>query len=420
MNDMDREIPRKKWKPKRDIPIGLGVLLFSILVFSIAFGDRSSKLNIQSERITISQVTQGPFQEYIPVIGTVIPIRTVYLDVVEGGRVNKIYLRAGTLVNAGEGILKLENTDLLLNSLNREADLAEQSNALRNTRLDMERYRLQMKSTLADLNYEIKSASRAFKQNQTLLEKNLISRENFEASKDNYEYLIQKRELTIESFKQDSIFRAIQINHLEGSLDRMQENLSLIKANLANLTVKAPISGQLTSMTPEIGESIAKGERIGQIDVLDGFKIRVPVDEHYISRINLGQQGKFDFNDKTYHVVIRKIFPEVIEGRFKVDMYFINETPNDIRRGQTLHIRLELGDLTEALLLARGGFYQQTGGQWIFVLTEDEKTAVKRPIKLGRQNSDYFEVLEGLVPYEQVITSSYDNFGKAEKLLLKE
>lgn len=417
---MDREIPRKKWKPKRDIPIGLGVLLFSILVFSIAFGDRSSKLNIQSERITISQVTQGPFQEYIPVIGTVIPIRTVYLDVVEGGRVNKIYLRAGTLVNAGEGILKLENTDLLLNSLNREADLAEQSNALRNTRLDMERYRLQMKSTLADLNYEIKSASRAFKQNQTLLEKNLISRENFEASKDNYEYLIQKRELTIESFKQDSIFRAIQINHLEGSLDRMQENLSLIKANLANLTVKAPISGQLTSMTPEIGESIAKGERIGQIDVLDGFKIRVPVDEHYISRINLGQQGKFDFNDKTYHVVIRKIFPEVIEGRFKVDMYFINETPNDIRRGQTLHIRLELGDLTEALLLARGGFYQQTGGQWIFVLTEDEKTAVKRPIKLGRQNSDYFEVLEGLVPYEQVITSSYDNFGKAEKLLLKE
>ncbi len=417
---MDRVLPKKRWNPKRDIPVGLGVLLFCTLVFSIALGDRSSKLNVQSERITLSEVTRGPFQEYIPVIGTVIPIRTVYLDVVEGGRINQIYLRAGTLVNAGEGILKLENTDLLLNSLNREADLAEQSNALRNTRLDMERYRLQMKSTLADLNYEIKSASRAFKQNQTLLEKNLISRENFEASKETFDYLIQKRELTIESFKQDSIFRAIQINHLEGSLDRMQENLSLIKANLDNLTVKAPISGMLTSMTPEIGESIAKGERIGQIDVLDGFKVRAPIDEHYISRINLGQEGKFEFNEKTYSVVIRKIYPEVLAGRFEVDMFFTGETPDDIRRGQTLHIRLELGDLTEALLLARGGFYQRTGGQWVFVLSEDEKTAVKRPVKLGRQNSNYFEVLEGLQPNEWVITSSYENYGKVEKLVLKE
>lgn len=417
---MDKQIPKKRWKPKRDIPIGLGVLLFSILIFSIAFGDRSSKLNVQSERITISEVEQGPFQEYIPVIGTVIPIRTVYLDVMEGGRVNTIYLEAGPFVKAGDSILKLENTNLLLNSLNREADLAEQSNALRNTRLDMERYRLQMKSNLAELNYQIKSGARTYRQNKTLLEKHLISQEDYEESKENYEYLIQKRELTIESYKQDSIFRAIQIDHLEGSLDRMQDNLNLIKENLANLTVKAPISGQLTSMTPEIGESIAKGERIGQIDVLDGFKVRVPIDEHYISRINLGQEGKFEFNNKTYHLVIRKIFPEVLEGRFSVDMFFVDETPEAIRRGQTLHIRLELGDLTEALLLARGGFYQQTGGQWVFVLSDDKKSAIKRAIKLGRQNSDYFEVLEGLKSNERVITSSYDNFGKVEKLVLKE
>ncbi len=416
---MDKIIQKKRWTVKRILTIA-GISIFAIIVLYQIFGaDHSMKLNVQNERITISTVEEGPFQEFIPVTGTVIPIRTVYLDAIEGGRVNIRYMEAGTLVNAEDAILKLENTDLLLNSLNREADLAEQSNALRNTRLEMERYRLQVKSSLEDLNYQIKSGKRNYEQNKLLLEKNLISKVEFEEARDNYEYLIRKKDLTIQSYKQDSLFRVIQIENLEGSLDRMQENIRLIKQNLDNLTVKAPITGQLTSLIPEIGESIAKGERIGQIDVLDGFKVRVEIDEHYISRINLNQEGEFEFNGQTYRLVIRKIFPEVIEGRFEVDMMFLDEEPEAIRRGQTLHIRLELGDLTSATLLSRGGFYQKTGGQWVFVVNASGDMAIKRAIRLGRQNTQVFEVLDGLEVGEQVITSSYDTYGDVEKLVLK-
>lgn len=416
---MDRKIEKKKWTLKKIWGFPILIMFILILIWQILLGDHGSKLNVRTDRITVATVSRGPFQEYIPVIGTIVPIKTVYLDAMEGGRVENIFLEAGTLVQADDAILKMKNTDLLLNILYREADLAEQTNALRSTRLEMERYRLSIQSALLELDYQITKQKRIYQRYKKLADKELISKQEFEEVGDEYDYLIKKRDLTIESFVQDSVFRVQQISNLEASLSRMHENLRLVKKNLENLTVRAPIGGQLTSLIPEVGESISRGERIGQIDVLDGFKVRVDVDEHYIARINPGQHGEFDFNEKTYQLVIKKVYPEVLDGRFEIDMEFVGDAPSGIRRGQTLHIRLELGDLSEAVLLARGGFYQKTGGQWVYVVDPSGNFAEKRKIKLGRQNPRDFEVLEGLEPGESVITSSYDMYRDIDKLILK-
>lgn len=416
---MDRKIEKKKWTLKKIASFSIAGLFIIIVIYNLLFGDHSSKLNVKTERITISNVQKGPFQEFIPVTGTVIPIKTIYLDAVEGGRVDTVYLEAGSFVKQKDKILKLENTNLLLNILYREADLAEQSNALRNTRLDMERNRLSLQSQIVELDYQIKKQKRIHKANTSLLEKNLISRQEYEEIRDDYEYMIQKRNLTLERYQQDSIYRKVQVQNLESSLGRMHTSLQLVKKNLENLVVKAPITGHLTSLNAEVGQSIDRGERIGQIDVLEGFKVRVSVDEHYIARINIGQQGTFTFTDQTYRMTIKKVYPEVIEGRFEVDMEFDEKEPEGIRRGQTLHIQLELGDLSEALLLARGGFYQKTGGQWVYIVDKSGTFATKRRIKLGRQNPQVFEVLEGLKSGEKVITSSYDSYGDIDKLVLK-
>jgi HlyD family secretion protein len=417
---MDRKIEKKKWTVKKILTIGGGGFFSLFIIWQILWGDHSSRLNVKNERITISTVTKGPFQEYIPVTGEVIPIKTVYLDAIEGGSVETVFLEAGSLIKEGDAILKLQNTDLLLNILYREADLAEQSNALRNTRLEMERRRLDLRSQLAELNFQIKQQKRVYEQSEKLFENSLISKKEFEDARDQYDYLREKQKLTIESHKQDSIFREIQIQNLESSLDRMKDNLQLIKQKLENLTIRAPISGQLTSLIPEIGESMAQGERIGQIDVLEGFKVRVDIDEHYISRINVDQGGEFELKDTTYCLLIKKIYPEVHDGRFTVNMEFVSRLAEGIRRGQTLHIRLELGDLSEATLLPRGGFYQTTGGQWVYLVDPSGEYAVKQEIKLGRQNPQVFEVLEGLQFGDKVITSSYDTYGSMDKLILEE
>ncbi len=416
---MDRIIEKKKWPPKK-IAIFAGLaLVFFMLVYTFLFGDNSSKLNVESERVTISTVSKGPFQEFIPVTGSVVPIKTVYLDAVEGGRVETRFIEEGSLVAKGDPILKLDNTNLQLDIMYREAELFQQINNLRNTRLEMERTRLDLQGQLLDLNYQIQKQNRLYKRSQELHQKNLISDEEFEQARDEYNYLVQHRALTLESHKQDSLFRQTQIKQLETSVNRMQANLEIVKQKLDNLVIKAPITGQLTSLTAEIGESKSPGERLGQIDVLDSFKVRVDVDEFYIARVEVGKKGAFDFAGKTYHLVIRKIYPEVSNGRFGVDMYFDGDVPQGIRRGQTLHIRLALGDLSEAVLLARGGFYQKTGGQWVYKVNKSGDYATKTAIKLGRQNPNYFEVLEGLTPGDKVITSSYDTFGDNDKLVLK-
>lgn len=416
---MDRKIEKKKWPPKKIAIYAISTVVVFLFVYTLIFGDSSSKLNVQTERLTISTVSIGPFQEFIPVTGNVVPIKTVYLDAVEGGRVETKFIEEGALVSTGDEILKLDNTNLHLDIMYREAELYQQINNLRNTRLEMEKTRLSLKGQLVELEYEIAQQNRLFDRSKEMYNKNLISKQEFEQVRDRYYYLLESKKLTLESHKQDSVFREVQISQLEASVQRMQANLEIVKTKLENLIIKAPITGQLTSLDAEIGESKSPGERLGQIDVLDSFKVRVDVDEFYIARIEIGKTGSFDFAGKTYQVEIRKIYPEVQNGRFAVDMYFSEDVPQGIRRGQTLHIRLALGDLSEATLLARGGFYQKTGGQWVFVIDKSDNYAIKRDIKIGRQNPQYFEVLDGLKPGEKVITSSYETFGDNEKLVLK-
>lgn len=416
---MDRKIEKKRWTPKKIAQISLLGLVIVVAGYSFILGDRSSKLNVDLERVSISTVRWGQFQEFIPVTGAIIPIKTIYLDAPEGGRVDSIYIEAGSYVNKGDRILKLVNTNLLLDIMYREAELFQQSNNLRNTRLAIEKNRLALRAQLMELDYQVKDMKRIYERDATLVEKELIAPHKFEEGRDKYEYLVNKRDLTLESHNQDSIFREIQIKQLESSLKRMQVNLEIVKRNMENLVIKAPVKGQLTSLNAELGESKGRGQRLGQIDVLDGFKVRINIDEHYITRINIGQEGEFTLAGKDYGLIIQKVYPEVINGRFQVDMIFQGEEPEGIRRGQTLRIRLELGDLSEAILLARGGFFQRTGGQWVYVLDNNEEFAIKREIRLGRQNPDVFEVIEGLEPGEQVITSSYDNYGDIDKLILK-
>ncbi|NUM79318.1 HlyD family efflux transporter periplasmic adaptor subunit [bacterium] len=417
---MDRKIEKKNWPPKKIAIFAGGGLLFIFVFYTFLFGDTSSKLNVEVEKITLAKVTKGPFQEFIPVTGNVLPIKTIYLDAMEGGRVEKLFVEEGTIVKEGEELLKLTNTNLQMDVMFREAQLFEQINNLRNTRLAFEQNRIRNKGDLIDLEYQIGRWKRNYDIQKGLLSQNLTSQQEYEQARDEYQYAVNRRDLLIESMHSDSILRATQMQSLEASIQHMQTNLNVIKENLANLTIRAPVNGQLTSRNAELGESKRAGDRLGQIDVLDGFKVRAGIDEHYIARIQIGQTGEFDFAGKTYILIIKKVYPEVSNGRFEVDMEFQGEAPKDIRRGQTLQIRLELGDLAEAILVPRGGFYQKTGGQWIFVVDPSGDFAIKRPIKLGRQNPQVFEVIDGLFPGEQVVTSSYDSYGDIDKLMLKQ
>ena len=416
---MDRLIEKKIWTPKR---IG-GIVIVCLVVFAILYGlllkDPSSRVFVSSERLTISEVKRGAFQEWIPINGVVVPVKSVYIDAIEGGRVEELFSEEGSLVEARQPILRLSNTNLLLDIMYREAELFRQINELRNTRLAMEKHRLDLQGTLLDLDYQLSGQKRELKRIETLQKTNMISDEEFKQVNEEYHYLVNRRELTLETHRQDSVFRQVQIGSLEGSVERMQSNLEIVRGKLDNLLIRAPIAGQLTSLDAEVGQLKAPGTRLGQVDVFESFILRCTIDEHYIARIMKGLIGEFNFADNVYNLQVTKVYPEVSEGRFEVDMEFIDDEPKDIRRGQTFRIRLELGLPAEAVLLPRGGFYTSTGGRWVFVIDEAEEYAFKRDIRLGRQNMQVFEVLDGLEPGEQVITSTYDNFGDADKLILK-
>jgi HlyD family secretion protein len=375
-------------------------------------------LRVEREKLTVAEVETGAFQEYIPVIGTVEPLRTVFLDAAEGGRVEEIFVEEGAMLEAGDPIVRLTNNDLQLDLLNREAQFYETMNYLRQARLQMEQNQLSLREQIVETNYQMKRLEREHERNMELHEKGLLSDKDFELTADELEYQRQRRELMLASHRQDSLMRTVQVDQLEMSVNRLQQNLGVVRENLENLVVRAPITGHLTSFDAEIGEAIGNGQRLGQVDKLDGFKVNVPIDEHYLARINETQQGSFPFAGEDYEMVIRKVYPEVQNGRFEVDMEFMGDVPAGIRRGQTVRIGLELGDLTDAVLIPRGGFFQSTGGNWIFVVIGGE--AIRRPIQLGRQNPQQFEVLQGLEPGEQVITSSYDTFGDVERLILEE
>ena len=417
---MDKIIEKKKWTPKKIIGIAIVATFIVVVFYNIIFGDKSSKLNVQLERIAIEEVREDFFRDYISTPSTVFPIRTIYLDALEGGRVEEIYLEEGNHVEAGDEILRLSNTNLHLNIMTREANLAEQMNNLRNTRLLMEQNKLDLRSQILELDYLIDKSEEDFEDKKALFEKDFISDEEFNDVKMEYDYLLQRKELVIESQKQDSLFREIQIEQLEQSVSRMQDNLDLVRKKLDNLTIKAPVSGELAFINAEIGESKGAGQRLGQINVLDSYKLQADIDEYYINRIVKGLKGQFEFAGQEYSLIVNKVYTVVQNGRFSVDLTFTSELPPRIRTGQTFRVKLELGAPKEAILIPKGGFYQTTGGQWIFVIDESGDFAYKREITLGSMNPRFYEVLDGLMPGERVIISGYDNFGDADKLMLKE
>jgi HlyD family secretion protein len=416
---MDRKIKKKKWPPRKIALVASAASFVLILLYLFLFQFSGSSLNVEVDRITVSTVEKGPFLEYIPIQGSVMPISRHSLATSEGGRVDKIFMEAGTMVKKGEPILELVNTDLLLNIMWRDADFVQQSNQLRQVRLNLEQYRQTLRQQMNTIENDLAKQKSAFERHEKLYKENLLSEFDFEKYKLDYEYQIRNRDIVAESQKTELEYRVEQVRSLEEQLRRMESNLLASKQKLDALVIRAPISGQLSALDAEIGQFKAPGTEIGQIDVLDAFSVRAQIDEFYITRVLAGQKGEFDLGQTAYNLKIRRVFPEVREGKFEVDFDFVGAVPPDIRRGQTLHIRLELGDIAEAVLVAKGGFYQTTGGNWIYALDQSGRFAAKRFIRIGRQNPQVYEVLEGLQPGDKVITSSYEGFGDMERLILK-
>ena len=416
---MDKKIEKKPlYKRTKFWIYTSGALLFLILI-TLIMADTGSKLNVEIDKITISTVREGDFQEFIPVTGTVLPQTSYYLDAISGGIVEQRYVEEGAMLKKGDKILKLSNPNLQLSALQNEAATYQQINEARNTRLQIEQNSIALQTQLVDANYSFINSKQLYDREKIMWEKKLVSQQEFEQTRDKYFHDKEQLKLSRQNFVQDSILKQSQITQIASAIDRLQKNLELIRENIDNLTVKAPLSGQLTALDAETGQSKSPGDQLGQIDALDGFKVRADIDEFYIARVVKGLQATVEIDGKDYKLVVIKVFPEVKDGKFQVDMNFQGTVPDGIRRGQTLQIRLQLSERTKALLLTRGGFYQKTGGQWVFVLNSSGTEAVKRSISLGRQNPDYFEVLSGLKPGDKVVTSSYDNFGDVDKLVLK-
>ncbi|WDF53432.1 efflux RND transporter periplasmic adaptor subunit [Mucilaginibacter sp. KACC 22063] len=416
---MDRKIEKKTWNTKRIMTIA-GISAVVLLVGgSILFTSGKSKLNVDTERITISDIKKGSFQEFIPVNGVVMPITTIYLDASEGGRVEQKYVEDGAEVKKGDPILKLSNTDLELNLANQETQVYAAQTQMQISHNNAQQNTVTKLNQMADVDNSLRDAERIYKLDKHLYEQKAIGSQEWQKAQNDYNYQVYRKKLTMQIMKQDTVSTRQQDAQSREQYAQMKKTLELMRQKVADLTVRAPIDGQLTSMDAEIGQNKNKGERLGQIDVLSGYKVRVDIDEHYITRIFNGLMGDFSLGDKTYKLKIKKIFTQVTNGRFQVDMQFIGEVPKTIRRGQTLQIRLALSDETQALLVPKGGFYQQTGGNWIFKLSDDGKTAYRVDIQLGRQNPDYYEVLQGLKPGDKVVTSSYDNYGDMQELVLK-
>ncbi|MGD1891671.1 MAG: efflux RND transporter periplasmic adaptor subunit [Cyclobacteriaceae bacterium] len=413
---MDRKIKKKTWTTGRILGIGLGLLFVSFILYSFLFADNRSKLNVDREKITVSTVSQDIFQERIPETGIVMPSQTIFMDAIEGGVIEEIVLESGALVEKGDTIMILENSSLQLEVMQRESQLYEQLNIMRTTRLQLDQNDLTQKGALAQIDYQLQLLEPQYNRFEELAGKKLISQRELEEVEEQYEYYKRLKDLTYRSYQSDSISRSMQLRQIRLSEDRMNRSLEAVGRILNNLVITAPTNGLLTTPDWEPGQSITPGERLGQVALLDSFKVRVAIDELYLPRIDVGQQGTWNPSGNTYRLEIYKKYPTVSEGNFEVDMRFMGETP-ELRRGQSLRIRLELGSSEEALLLATGGFFRDTGGNWVFVMNNDESKAIKRDIRLGRKNPEHYEVLEGLEPGEKVITSSYENFGDNEVLV---
>jgi HlyD family secretion protein len=413
---MDIQLKKKKGPKRKHFLIGIGILVVVVFSFQAFFNSNISTLKVDFEKLTIEEVGEGIFHDYITVTGNVEPIATIFLDAREGGRVEEKVAEEGEMLKKGDVILRLSNPDLSLSILNSEAQLAEKSNFLRNTMVTMEQEKLQIKRELLNLEYDIKRKKRKYEHNQSFYADNLISSDVFLESEEEYQFAKKSYELYMERQKQDSIYRSIQVKQMQSNLENMDLNLTLVRQRQENLNVTAPIDGQLTVLEAEIGQLIPQGGRIGQIHVLTSFKVLAQIDEHYIDKVKVGLTAILERQDQEYQLKIRKVLPDVRDGKFSVEMVFTDEMPDNMRTGQTYYTRLQLGSPIKSMLLPRGNFYQKTGGQWIFVVAEDGKSAEKRFIKIGRQNPNFYELLEGIDPGEKVIVSGYDGFGENEKL----
>ena len=417
---MDKIIEKKTgWRvvfTKKALPWWLGALLLVFVIYLIARPNNKT-LRVDKDTVTISNAVKGEFNDYIRISGRVQPMTTIQLSPQEGGIVEKILIEEGSPVKAGDAILILNNDNLDLQILNSEAELAEKENILRNTQIQMEQQKLDVRQNVLEYGTNVERLRRAYEQQKALYEDKLIAKEEYLKAEEDYQLALQKYNLMTERSRQDSLYRGTQIDRMEESLENMQLNMSMIRRRKSNLIVKAPIDGELGLLDVVLGQSIAAGTKIGQINSVGLYKVEAQIDEHYIDRVVAGLEATFERQGETYSTVIRKVYPEVREGKFKADFKFEGEQPDNIRSGQTYYLNLQLGQPEEAVIIPRGTFYQKTGGKWIYVVNKDGNKAVKREIRIGRQNPQYYEVLEGLEPGEKVITSGYDTYGDSDVLV---
>jgi len=419
---MDKVIEKKKgWRlafTKKALPYWLGGLL-ALFVLYLIFRDNSSTLNVNADTISLAEVQEGEFNDYIRVSGQVQPLVTIQISPIEGGVVQEIMIEEGSQVHKGDEILRLSNDNLDLQILNSEAELAEKENILRNTQIQMEQDRLSVKQSKAELQMNVRRYQRTFEQQKALYNDKLIAKEDYLKAKEDYELALEKLKLVSEKEVQDSLYRSTQVERMRESLENMQINMQMIRRRKENLTIKAPIDGQLGLLDAVLGENIAAGTKIGQISDMSSYKIEAQIDEHYIDKVTPGLMATIERQGSSFEAMLRKVYPEVREGKFKADFKFGDDVPDNIRSGQTYYLNLQLGSPEQAIIIPRGTFYQKTGGKWIYVLTDGGNKAVKREIRIGRQNPQYYEVIEGLSPGEKVIVSGYESYGDNEVLVLK-
>lgn len=417
---MDKVIEQKKGLKKKHIPYILGGAFALLFICWLIFGNHSSTLRVEKDKITIEDIKKGTFNDYIRIMGNVEPIMFFQLSALEGGRVVEKVVEEGAMVKKGDIIVKLENPNLSMEILKSEADLAYQENELRNTLLSMEKEKLMIRQDRLQSELNVTRNKRKYEQNKKLYEEDLIAKEDYLTAKEDYETSVENNKMLIERQKQDSIYREIQVENMAESLNNMRRNLKLVRERYDNLNVKAPISGQLGTLSVEIGQSVSSGMEIGKINVLDNYKVVAQIDEHYIDRVRKDLEASLERQGSNFQMKVLKVYPDVKGGQFKTDLCFVGKTmPENIRTGQTYHINLQLGQSDESVLIPRGAFYQSTGGQWVFVLSPDGSEAYRRTIKIGKQNPQYYQVIDGLEPGEKVITSGYEMYGDNERLVLK-
>ena len=417
---MDKIIEKKTgWRvafTQKALPYWLGALLLVFVIYLIARPNNKT-LRVDADSLTVSTAVMGEFNDYIRISGRVQPMTTIQLSPQEGGIVEKILIEEGSAVKAGDAILVLNNDNLDLQILNSEAELAEKENILRNTQISMEQQKLDVRQNVLEYSTQVERLRRAYEQQKALYEDKLIAKEEYLKAEEDYNLAKQKYDLIRERSKQDSLYRGTQIDRMEESLENMLLNMQMIRKRKGNLIVKAPIDGELGLLDVVLGQSIASGTKIGQINSVGTYKVEAQIDEHYIDRVVEGLEATFERQGETYSTLIRKVYPEVRDGKFKADFKFDGVQPDNIRSGQTYYLNLQLGQPEEAIIIPRGTFYQKTGGKWIYVVSKDGSKAVKREIRIGRQNPQYYEVLEGLEPGERVITSGYDTYGDSDVLV---